>query len=232
MSSVSGVSSSLYSIYSDSTASRKKGLDTSSMAEELFSKLDTSGKGYIEASDLESALSGLSSTSSTSGTTSASEIFSQLDSDSDGKVTQDELTSSLNKLAESLNSQFDQMRMQGAMPPPPPPSDSDSESDTGFTKDQLTSQLTDIGSTDTKRSSLISTIVENFDAADTNSDGKVSNAEAMAYDQSTSSSTESTTASADTAEAQVFQQLMALLHTYDDGTASSNTLSSLISTSA
>jgi len=75
----------------------------------------------------------LSSTSSTSteGTASASEIFSQLDSDGDGKVTQDELKTSMQKLAESLDSQFDQMRMQAGMPPPPPPS----ESDAGFTEE-------------------------------------------------------------------------------------------------
>ena len=62
------------------------------MASDLFSKLDSSGKGYIQESDLESALSAIigsssSSSTDTTGTASASEIFSQLDSDGDGKVT-------------------------------------------------------------------------------------------------------------------------------------------------
>ena len=90
MSSVSGISSSYTANYSDiSATNRRQRPDPAKMAEDLFSKLDTSGKGYIQESDLESALSGLKSTSSTQ---SASDIFSQLDSDSDGKVTKDELS--------------------------------------------------------------------------------------------------------------------------------------------
>ena len=49
------------------------------MASDLFSKLDSSGKGYIQESDLESALSAIigsssSSSSDATGTASASEI--------------------------------------------------------------------------------------------------------------------------------------------------------------
>ena len=243
MSSVSGISSSYTANYSDiSTANRRQRPDPAKMAEDLFSKLDTSGKGYIQESDLESALSGLKSTSSTQ---SASDIFSQLDSDSDGKVTKDELSTSIKKMAEELDSQFNQMRMQGGMPPPPP--SGAQGSDSGFTKDELTSQLSEIGSSDSARSSLISKVVENFDKADTNSDGKVSFQEAMAYDQSTKTSTSSTsthsssdstssnstaTSSAKT-DAQVFRQLMELLRTYgNDGQSEQNALSSLLSISA
>lgn len=145
----------------------------SSAASYLFSKIDTTNKGYIEESDLVSAFSSLASTDETS----ASEIFTQLDSDSDGKITESEFSSALETLSEALNSQYDQSRLQGALPPPPPASSDDE----GFTEEELTSQLEEIGDTDTGRSTLISSIVENFDAADTNSDGKVSNAEAMAY---------------------------------------------------
>lgn len=137
MSSVSGINtSSIASLYSEQTSQRRQKPDAATMAEDLFAKLDTSGKGYIEQSDLTSALSSTSSTS-TEGTASASEIFSQLDSDGDGKVTQDELKTSMQKLAESLDSQFDEMRMQAGMPPPPPPA----ESDAGFTEEELTDQL-------------------------------------------------------------------------------------------
>jgi Ca2+-binding EF-hand superfamily protein len=219
---------------------RRQRPDSAKMAEDLFSKLDSTGKGYIEESDLTSALSSLSSKD---GTASASEIFSQLDSNSDGKVTKDELSSSLKKMAESLDNQFNQMRMQGAMPPPPPPKESAS-SDAGFTKDELTSQLSKTGSTDTAGSSLISKVVENFDAADTNEDGKVSLQEALAYDQS-SQSTASTSSSSDTkasattststekSDAQVFRQLMDLLRTYgtEDGSKQS-VAASLLSISA
>jgi Ca2+-binding EF-hand superfamily protein len=239
MSSVSGISSSYASNYSDiSATNRRQRPDPAKMAEDLFSQLDTSGKGYIQESDLESALSGLKSTNSTQ---SASEIFSRLDSDSDGKVTKDELSTSIKKMAEELDSQFNQMRMQGGTPPPPP--SGTQKSDSGFTKDELTSQLSEIGSSDSARSSLISKVVENFDKADTNGDGKVSFQEAMAYDQSTktSSSTDSssTSTSSDSStttaktDAQVFRQLMELLRTYgNDGQSDKSTLSSLLSVSA
>ena len=211
------------------------------MASDLFSKLDSSGKGYIQESDLESALSAIigsssSSSTDTTGTASASEIFSQLDSDGDGKVTEDEMASGFQKLADALDSQFEQSRMQGAMPPPP-------QNDTGFTKDELTEQLSEIGSSDSGRASFISNVVENFDAADTNGDGKVTFQEAMAYNESSSSSSStsssssssttsssSSTTSSQVTDAQVFRQLMDLLRTYDTGNdATKNTLSTLIS---
>ena len=247
MSSISTISNlSFSSTYSSASGTQRRQRPSSEeMASDLFSKLDTSGKGYIQQSDLETALSALSSSSTSSdSTTSASEIFSQLDSDGDGKVTKDEMTSSFEKLAEELDSQFDQARMQSAMGnmPPPPPQD-----DAGFTQEELENQLTEIGSTDSQRSSLLSKVVENFDTADTNQDGKVSFQEAMAYDESTSDSTSSSTSSSDststsstsstqTSDAKVFRQLMELLRTYGDGSQSDSssfsTLSALISTQA
>ena len=128
---------------------------------------------------------------------SVDDVFARLDSDSDGKVTEDELSSGLDALASELDAQFNQMRMSGAMPPPPPPSDSD----TGFTQDELESQLSEIGSSDSQRSDLLNKIVANFDTADTNSDGKVSFAEAQAYDQSTSSTSSTSSSTSATASA-------------------------------
>ena len=72
------------------------------------------------------------------------------------------LSTSIKKLADELDSQFNQSRMEGAMPPPPPSSSGSADgtsNDTGFTKDELTSQLSQIGSSDSKRSTLISNIV-------------------------------------------------------------------------
>jgi Ca2+-binding EF-hand superfamily protein len=251
MSSIDSVSSSstTASLSQMSATHRRHRPDADKMAADLFSQLDTTGKGYIEQSDLATALSGTtasSSTQSTSSTTSASDIFSQLDSNGDGKITKDELTTSLKKLADSLDDQFNQSRMQGGMPPPPP-TDSSATSDSGFTKDQLSAQLSSIGSTDSARSALISKVVANFSQADTNQDGKVSFAEAMAFDQSTktstsssassssSSSTDSGTSDTTKSDAQVFRQLMELLRTYGNDNSSQATtsaLSSLISVSA
>lgn len=209
----------------------------STAASYLFSKIDTSGKGYIEKEDLVSAFSSLTSASDTSAT----DVFSQLDSNSDGKVTESEFSSTLQQLAETLNSQYDQARMQGAMPPPPPPP----ADDTGFTEDELTSQLEEIGDSDSARSTLISSIVENFDAADTDGDGKVSHTEAMAYaeanDIGTSTSgnkaseATSPSASASVSDTQVYQRIMELMRAYGSQNSGDSLLSSLtsaISTSA
>ena len=205
----------------------------SSAASYLFSKIDTSNKGYINEEDLVSAFSSLTSTSDTS----ASDVFSQLDSDSDGKITESEFSSAL----EALNNQYDAWRMQSAMmPPPPPPAD-----DEGFTEEELTSQLEEIGDTDSARSSLIGSILENFEAADTDGDGKVSHTEAMAYaeanDIATSTPNEKTSESQSSSgntslsDAQVFQQIMELMRTYGSASGDQSTIAALtsaISTSA
>ena len=108
-------------------------LDPSKMAENLFSKLDTQNKGYLDTADFANALQGLSSKTSTSSTTTAStstsgtgltasstntsssvsadQVLSALDTNGDGKVTKDEMSSNLKKMAAELDSQFNAMRM-------------------------------------------------------------------------------------------------------------------------
>lgn len=217
--------------------------NTSQLSSKLFSALDTKSQGFLEKSDFVSAFSKLSSSSSDS--TSVDDIFSALDSDSNGQVTESEFSSTLAKLQEQLDSQFNQMRMhgsggggpQGAGGPPPPPAD-----DAGFTQDELSSQLEAIGSSDSKRGSTISNIVNNFEAADTNSDGKVSFTEAMAYDQSSKSSSSSessatdssasTASASDTGEAKIMMKIMQLMQAYTPPDQSGNAVSSLLSVSA
>lgn len=206
--------------------------DPAEMADNLFSKLDTSGQGYLEKTDLQAAFDSIST--GTDNATNVDNLFAQLDSDSDGKVTKEEFSSKLQALADQLDAQFQSMRMQGGMqgmgamggmggmggmPPPPPPQD-----DAGFTKDELQSQLNEIGTTDSKRSSLISSVIQNFDKADTDGDGKVSFREAMTYAQSSNSAeasssttnTTSTTASSDT-DAKLMMQIMRLMQAYSVG---------------
>lgn len=199
----------------------------------FFSQLDTKNKGYIDKSDLVSAFAKISEDSSSDDSVSIDQVFGQLDSDGDGKVTQDEMSSSLQKLASELESQFNQMRMGGAMggmggmggTPPPPPQD-----DAGFSKDELQSQIDEIGNSDSKRSDLLANIVSNFEKADADGDGKVSFKEAMAYDkQSRSGATTDRTASAgastasatDTdasgSELAVMKRIMALVQAYAAG---------------
>lgn len=146
------------------------------------------------------------------------------------------MSSSIQKLADALDSQAFSSRMGGAqgaggMPPPPPPED-----DTGFTQDQLSSQLSEIGSTDSERSEFISKIASNFNKADANGDGKVSMQEAMAYDQSSQESSATSTADTRTAsatsgssqsDAALMHKLMELARAYGPGSDAFNSTSSL-----
>jgi Ca2+-binding EF-hand superfamily protein len=236
MSSISSVSSSIISsLYNSSSKSSKSAGSTT--LDNLFSQLDSSNKGYLEKSDLATAFAqvmGTSSTTSSTTTDSATvdDVFAKLDGNGDGKVTKDELSTGVKNLADELDSQFNQMRMSGGTPPPPPPSGSDS----GFTKDELTSQLSEIGSSDSTRSDLLNKVVNNFAAADTDSDGKVSFQEARTYDESTktastvASATDSTTSS----DMAVMKRIMELMNAYSLGnsTDSSSSLLSTLSVSA
>lgn len=185
MSSISGISST--SAYSGSVSSVKRQRpDPAQMAEQAFSKLDTKGQGYLEVSDLESAFSNIASASgSTSGseaTSTANDLFKKLDADSDGKVTKDEFSSGLKKLADDLESQFNQSRTSGVgqdrgAPPPPPPSGA-SEASGGT--DAVSSGSATTSSTATSSTSDTSAS-KTYEAADTNQDGKVTQKEEEAY---------------------------------------------------
>ena len=210
----------------------------SQMASQLFSRLDTKSQGYIEKSDLASAFSQIS-TKAEESTTSVDDVFSALDGNSDGKVTKDEFASVLAQLQEQMDSQRMQGGAHGAggMPPPPPGDDA------GFTKDELTSQIESADSSDTQRTELLNKIVENFEAADSDGDGKVSFTEAMAYDESTktattdssstSGSTSSTTTAASNNDDQIMFKIMQLMHAYGSGQDQEQSgLASLLSVSA
>lgn len=256
MSSIGSITGSAYSQYSGSTQAMRRP-DPAAMAEKLFSKLDSSGQGYIEETDLQSALSSLT-TSGSGSDTSASTLFKQLDSDSDGKVTKDEFTDSIKKLADELDQQFMNMRLQagmsgmgqmqgGSMPPPPPPPGG-AGGDAGFTKSEMQDQLKEIGSSNTEASNLLSSVVNNFDAADTDGDGKVSFKEALSYQQGLSSSDGSSAASSASdsqssgnasrtrgsdqasTEVKLMQQIMRLAQAYNvGGSADSSGIGALLS---
>jgi len=185
----------------------------SSLASSIFSKLDTKSQGYIEKADLQSAFANLDSASSSSDTDA---FFSKIDGDQDGKITESELTAGINNLVEQLNSQLNSARGGQEMPPPPPPGGMPPPgggNDAGFTKDELT----EIASTtdDTKLSGLMSSVAANFEAADTNEDGKVSSQEAMAYQRNAESgysgSPSSQTAANTSSESSIDQQAASAL---------------------
>jgi len=109
-----------------SISSNANGL--SNWADSIFSRLDTKNQGYIEKSDLQSALSATDDPNSTQSG-DIDDAFSALDGDGDGKVTKSELTDAMTKLSDQLNAQFDAGRMNGGGgtrpdgPPPGPPPD-------------------------------------------------------------------------------------------------------------
>ena len=192
--------------------------DPSKMAADLFSKLDTSGKGYIEKADLQTAFQNVP----TSSGTSADDVFASLDGDSDGKVTQQEMSDSIKKLSDALESQFQSLRMNGGggmggmggMGGGMGAGMGMHKSGDGMTQEDLTSQLASISNTDSNRTSMLSSLIDNFDQADTDSDGKVSFEEARAYKQSS----QGTAATANTSsEAQVLMQIMSLAQAYGLG---------------
>ncbi len=151
--------------------------DPAKMAEDLFSKLDTAGKGYIEKSDLQTALGKVSQSDSSSSSTSADDMFSKMDSDGNGKVTKEEMSATIQKIASELDGQSPRMRMQGDMPPPPPP---------GGAQGAQKSSSSDSSSSN-----------QDIEPADANEDGTVSAKEAQAYAASQASSDTSSTSSAD-----------------------------------
>jgi hypothetical protein len=101
------------------------GSGISNWADSVFSKLDTKNQGYIDKSDLTSALSSVSGGDGTDTSGDADDIVKALDGDGDGKVTKSELTDAMTKLTDQLNAQFDASRVNGGGMPPngPPPSD-------------------------------------------------------------------------------------------------------------
>ena len=219
-------SSSLYGVSAFSTQSSSSSSNTNSLsskfAEELLTSMDSDSSGSIDSAEFSSAALKLSSSSSTSDASSTAAAFSALDSNQDGVVSMDELTGAI----ESIIGQQGTMAA-GGPPPPPPSNDNKSSEDTGYTQEELTAMASDTTSTDSKLTSLFETLAKNFDSADTNSDGKVTSAEAMAYKESTK---ETSVGSTQTDDDKLMKNLLAQI--ISQYTNQNSTLSSAINLSA
>ena len=182
--------------------------DPSKMVDNLFSKLDTKGQGYIEKSDLQGAFDQASSK-----TPSVEDIFKALDGDGDGKVTKQEMSDGVTKLADQLESQFQSMRMSGK-----------GGGMGGMSKSDISGMAE---STTGSASQTLNTLAQNFDAADTNQDGKISAQEAMSFQAS--NETSSSSSNAQNSEAKVMARIMDLAASYgvlgQDGQVSGSTIS-------
>jgi Ca2+-binding EF-hand superfamily protein len=152
------------------------------MASEMFTKIDTKNQGYIDQTTFASAVAG-------DDASGAEEAFKALDSDSDGQLTKSELTKGIENLLSQLNRASIQSQGDADRPPPPPEG---GQEDAGLTKDELTKMASE--TKDSKLSGQLSTVASNFEAADTNQDGKVTQQEAIAYAKSKSESASSSSA--------------------------------------
>ena len=147
---------------------------SASISDSIFAKLDTKKKGYIDAADLTAAAG-----SDTAAASKAAEMIKQTDSDGDGKITKSELSVAIDKMSEQLNAQMDQSRSAdasaGAKAPPP-----------GGTPPEG-------GGAPPAKGASSSTASESkyIAAADTNTDGTVSAAEAAAYKEAQAAAAES-----------------------------------------
>jgi hypothetical protein len=157
----------------------------SNWADSVFSKLDTKNQGYIQKSDLQSALSAASGNGGHS--VNVDDTFSALDADGDGKVTKSEMTQAMTKLSDQLNAQFDSSRAGaggtsgaggpgGAGGPHGPHGDRHAGGGGSST-----------GSTSGASSSSSSSSTNYIAAADTDGNGTVSDAEQAAYDKKVAS---------------------------------------------
>jgi Ca2+-binding EF-hand superfamily protein len=208
-----------------------------SWASSLFSKLDTNNQGYIDKGGLQSAFSQLAVTDSASGNTDVDQIFTQLDTDGDGRITETELSDTLTTLVDQLYSKDGSMCGGMGMPPS---GGMEGATDQGFTQDELTSMAQEIGSSDSKRSSLMTSLATNFDTADTDGNGRITRDEAMAYAQAgqtdganaatTDSVTTDTAGNGLDGKAAALMKLIELIQSYassdgDTDTSGANTLS-------
>jgi len=179
--------------------------DTSKMVDNLFSRLDTKGQGYIEKSDFQGAFDKVASK-----TASADDVFKALDGNDDGKITKQEMSDSVTKLADQLVSQLQSMRMSGG----------GGMGGVGMPKNDISSMA------DSGASQKLDDLAQNFDVADTNKDGAISAQELMAY-QASNSATSSTNG-----DAQVMARIMDLMATYgvsgQDGQTSGSTISTAV----
>jgi Ca2+-binding EF-hand superfamily protein len=130
---------------------------TATTTDALFAKLDTKKKGYIDAADLKSAAGATAADDA-----KAAEAFKQIDTNSDGKVTKSELSAAIDKVSGQLNAQLDSSRTASSAAGAKPAGG-------GGGAPPVAS-----ASSDTQTAKYVA-------AADTNSDGTVTAAEAAAY---------------------------------------------------
>lgn len=128
--------SDLKSLFDQLTSSSSSKSKQSDRAKEMFSSIDTEGKGYIDKSQLEEDMKNHGITDQTR----IDEMYKAMDADEDGKITESEFASGLEKMKPQGGPGG-----PGGPPPGPPPTgsadstDSESSDDTALDLSQLSS---------------------------------------------------------------------------------------------
>lgn len=157
---------------------------SASISDNIFAKLDTKKKGYIDAADLTAAAGTDSAAAS-----KAAEMIKQTDSDGDGKITKSELSVAIDKMSEQLNAQMDQSRTANATGGAKP---ADGGEPHGGEPHGGGGEPHGGGGAPPAKGASSSTASESkyIAAADTNTDGTVSADEAAAYKKAQAASAE------------------------------------------
>lgn len=194
-------------------------------ASAVFQKLDSQQKGFLEQADFSAALSQLQQSADDD---QSAAWFSQLDADQDGKLTSDEFSTAVSEQLYNAQGKFG---MQGSasptMPQGMPPMGPPPGEDGGKTVDELTAMVEELSATDSKAAAGLQSIIDQFDSADQNKDGKVTMQEAQALKQQQDTGS-SSTMTADSGQLKLQQTLMQLMKTYGataGQSAENNTLS-------
>ncbi|MES2208184.1 MAG: EF-hand domain-containing protein [Pseudomonadota bacterium] len=165
----------------------------SELVDKVFAQLDTNAKGYLDKADIQTAYNNVTSASANTDTASSKTdaLFEALDNNNDGQITKQEMKDTLQKFSDQLDNQFNEMRTSGpsneARPAGGPPPGGGGGKPGGTEESASTSSSA-------------------FDPADTNQDGKVSETERLAYQQSQQAS--STSQSSESAVQKTVMQLM------------------------
>jgi Ca2+-binding EF-hand superfamily protein len=169
---------------------------------------------------------GSGGSSETAGTDAS--YIAAADTNGDGTVSAEELAAyqasgetSSETSAASGSGQESTTPAFGSMPPPR----MHGAQDAGLTKDELLSQLDELGASDSRRSSLLSSLVKNFDAADTDGDGRINRMEARSHDKSSRSGEVS-------AQESGMMKMMQLLRAYSVDSESTQAGASTLSVTA
>ena len=194
--------------------------DSAQRADELFARLDSRGQGFLKKSDISNALNGDPQAAKRVSVIDIDTLFTRFDADGDGKLTRQEFGDSVKRLADQLSQHSRMLEARGSNGAPSSPEMQ------GFTKDELSAKLEDIGKVNGQDGQLLDALVQNFDQVDGNGDGRVDMSEVMQFAENGAGTTTAAGASAnggDTAlavddQTQTMLKLMKLLQAYGANT--------------